>query len=250
MILPSAAASSASPAAGLARIAAASRGQTDAGWLKSWHSFSFGEYHDPARMGFYALRVINDDVVAGGGGFPMHPHRDMEIVTIVLAGELAHRDSLGNGATIKPGDVQRMAAGTGILHSEFNASAQDPVHLLQIWILPKTKGEAPGYAQKHFAPADYENRLRLVASADGREESITINQDLDLYRAHLQAGAAVQWSNRPGHALYLHVAAGAISLNGTAYAAGDAATLLDQGTLDMKATCDSDILLFDQPAKV
>ncbi len=228
------------------------RGGADHGWLKTRHSFSFADYVDPAFMGFGNLRVINEDHIAGGGGFPPHPHRDMEIVTVVLAGELAHRDSLGNSSVIKPGDVQRMSAGSGIRHSEFNASETTPVHLMQIWILPDTEGGTPTYAQKNFSEAELKNRFRLIASHEGRLESVSYQQDMDLYRAVLDKGVEVKWDGRAGRALWLQVAKGAVTITGVDDApielkAGDALAVRWQPQFGILATEGSDLLLFDQP---
>jgi hypothetical protein len=197
------------------------RGRADFGWLDSRHTFSFGQYHDPQHMGFGPLRVINDDRVAPGGGFATHGHSDMEIISYVLDGALEHRDSLGNGSVIRPGDVQRMSAGTGIRHSEFNASKTEPVHFLQIWILPERMGVAPGYEQKNFAPADTQGRLRLVASRQGREGSVSLHRDVDLFAARLGASDAVGFDLKPGRLGWLQVARGEVVLDGEALRPGD-----------------------------
>ena len=221
------------------------RGRSDLGWLDSRHTFSFADYHDPAHMGFRALRVINDDRVAGGGGFGTHPHRDMEIVSVVLDGALQHRDSLGTGSVIRPGDVQRMSAGTGIRHSEFNASPTEPVRFLQIWILPERPGLPPGYEQKAFPAAERRNRLRLVASPDGRDGSLTLHQDVRLYAAALAAGAKVAYAPAAGRHVWVQVARGALTLNGQALREGDGAALSGEPALELAADAEAECLLFD-----
>ena len=225
---------------------AAERGQTRTAWLDSRHSFSFADYIDPAHMGFGPLRVINDDRIAAGGGFPMHPHRDMEIVTYVLDGALAHRDSLGNGSVIRPGDVQRMSAGTGIRHSEFNASQSAPVHLLQIWIVPNAKGLAPGYEQKTFAAAAEPGRLNLIASRDGREGSVTIHQDVDLYAGRLAKGDTTSHAIAAGRGVWLQVARGSVSLDGETLREGDGLAIANPGPLHLAGgDGGGEALLFD-----
>ncbi|SCM78262.1 putative Quercetin 2,3-dioxygenase [uncultured Pleomorphomonas sp.] len=221
------------------------RGHTDAGWLDSHHSFSFGHYFDPEAMGFGPLRVINDDRVAGGGGFPPHPHADMEIVSYVLEGALQHRDSLGTGSVIRPGDVQRMSAGTGIRHSEFNASATDPVHFLQIWILPEADGFAPSYEQTTFGDAELSDRLRLVASRDGRDGALTLHRDVDLYAGRLKAGTEVAHAFASGRLGWLQVARGSVAVNGQTLGEGDGAAMERQASLSIVAGSDAEILLFD-----
>jgi hypothetical protein len=223
------------------------RGRADFGWLDSRHSFSFGSYFDPRHMGFGPLRVINDDRVAGGGGFPTHPHADMEIVTYVIDGALEHRDSLGTGSVIRPGDVQRMSAGTGIRHSEFNASATEPVHFLQIWIIPERKGLAPGYEQKTFAAAAKRDRLCLIGSRAGSDGSLTIHQDVDLYAATLANGATVTHSLREGRNGWLQVARGDVTLDGVALSAGDGVAITSAGSIAIAGTSagDAEVLLFD-----
>ena len=223
---------------------AGARGQTRIEWLDSRHTFSFGEYHDPAHMGFRTLRVINDDRIAPGKGFGTHPHRDMEIVTYVLDGALEHRDSLGNGSLIRPGEVQRMSAGTGIRHSEYNASPSEPVHLLQIWILPERDGLAPGYEQR-AVPADGPGRLRLIGSRDGRDGSVTIHQDVDLYRAQLAPGETAAHALAPDRHAWIHVARGGVQLNGRSLAEGDAAAISGEPRLDLRAEGAAEVLLFD-----
>lgn len=222
-----------------------SRGKANFGWLDSRHSFSFGDYHDPAHMGFGPLRVINDDRVAPGGGFPPHGHRDMEIISYVLDGGLQHQDSLGNGSVIVPGDVQRMSAGAGIRHSEYNASKTAPVHFLQVWIIPEREGIAAGYEQKTFAPQDKQGRLRLVASRDGRDGSVTLHQDADMFATLLGAGQAVSHTLRAGRGAWIHVARGTVSLNGTALGPGDGASLTTPGPLTLDQGHDAEVLLFD-----
>lgn len=224
---------------------AADRGRADFGWLDSRHTFSFGNYRDPAHMGFGPLRVINDDRVAGGGGFPTHPHADMEIISYVLEGALAHKDSLGTGSVIRPGDVQRMSAGTGIRHSEFNASPTEPVHFLQIWILPERAGLAPGYEQMAFPDAEKRGRLRLIGSRDGREGSVTIHQDVDLYATTLAEGDSVAHVIAPGRGGWVQVARGAIRLNGEALGEGDGAAMSSSGALSIEGVSDAEVLVFD-----
>ncbi|MCC2099846.1 MAG: pirin family protein [Hyphomicrobiales bacterium] len=225
---------------------AADRGRADFGWLDSRHSFSFGEYYDPAHMGFGPLRVINDDRVAGGGGFPTHPHRDMEIVSYVLEGALAHKDSLGTGSVIKPGDVQRMSAGTGIAHSEFNASRTDPVHFLQIWFLPERRGLTPGYEQKNFDADSKRDQLRLVASPDGRDGSVTIRSDASLYVSLLGKDATVSHQVAAGRGLWLQVARGSVAVGDITLAEGDGLQVTNERALEIVGkAAESEILLFD-----
>lgn len=197
------------------------RGGANFGWLNSKHTFSFGHYYDPNHMGFGPLRVINDDRVAPGGGFPAHPHSDMEIISYVLEGALEHKDSIGTGSVIRPGDLQRMSAGTGIRHSEYNASKTEPVHFLQIWIVPEKEGLKPGYEQKSFSDAEKRGRLRLIGSRNGRDGSVTIHQDVDLYATLLSKGESVAHELRAGRGGWVHVALGSVSLNGTRLEEGD-----------------------------
>jgi len=220
------------------------RGHFDHGWLNTYHTFSFADYHDPRFMGFRALRVINDDRVAPGQGFGEHRHRDMEIVSYVLEGALAHRDSMGNSGVIRPGDVQRMSAGTGVQHSEFNGSRTDPVHFLQIWILPEIPGSPPGYEQKTFPPETRRGKLRLVGSPDGREGSLTVGQDVAIYASVLETGEEVQHRLAPGRHAWLQVAEGALELNGHRLEEGDGAAVTDEDELDI-AGKGSEFLLFD-----
>lgn len=221
------------------------RGHADHGWLNSYHTFSFADYHDPAHMGFGQLRVINDDRVAPGRGFGTHPHRDMEIISYVLDGALAHKDSMGNGSQMRPGDVQRMSAGTGITHSEFNPSADEPVHFLQIWILPDARGHEPGYEQKHFRAEEKRGRLRLVASREGRDGSVSLNQDVDLYAGLLTTEESLGFEVEVGRDVWVHIARGELMLNGQALAAGDGASLNGPGTLSFSGGKDAEVLLFD-----
>jgi len=223
------------------------RGHANHGWLDTYHTFSFADYYDPAHMGFGPLRVINEDRVEPGRGFGTHGHRDMEIITYVLDGGLQHRDNLGNGSVIRPGDVQRMSAGTGVMHSEFNASERDPVHFLQIWIEPSARGVRPGYEQKHFAAGDNRGTLRLIASPGGDEGSVTIHQDARVYAADLAPDAAVAHRVEPGRRAYVHVARGAVVLNGTPLEAGDGARIVDETALNLSALQESQMLLFDLP---
>ena len=220
------------------------RGHTQLDWLDSWHSFSFDQYYDPKNMGFRTLRVINDDRVAPGEGFGMHPHRDMEILTWVLEGALEHSDSMGNGSVIRPGELQKMSAGRGIAHSEYNQSPSEPVHLLQIWILPNKKGVVPSYEQKSFAK-EVEGKLRLVASPDGREDSIVLLQDAELYIARLKAGQKVNHELIPGRYAWVQVARGNVTLNGIEMKAGAGAGVSEEKKLEIAANDDSEILLFD-----
>jgi quercetin 2,3-dioxygenase len=226
---------------------AAARGRTQIDWLDSRHTFSFGDYHDPTAMGFRVLRVINDDRVAPGGGFPTHGHRDMEIVSYVLEGALEHRDSLGTGSVIRPGDVQRMTAGTGVRHSEFNASRSEPVHFLQIWILPARAGLPPGYEQKPFSERERRGQLRLVASADGREGSVTIHQDATISAALLDPGEHVRHAPSPGRHVYVHVASGGFTVAGEDLEAGDGVALSDEPTIEIAGRSHGEVLLFDLP---
>ena len=223
---------------------AADRGHFDHGWLNTYHTFSFADYHDPRWMGFRSLRVINDDRVAPGQGFGEHRHRDMEIVSYVLEGALAHRDSMGNSGVIRPGDVQRMSAGTGVQHSEFNGSRPDPVHFLQIWILPETPGSPPGYEQKTFPPKTRRGKLRLVGSPDGREGSLTVGQEVTIYASVLEPGEEVQHRLAPGRHAWLQVAEGALELNGHRLEEGDGAAVTDEDELDITGK-GSEFLLFD-----
>jgi redox-sensitive bicupin YhaK (pirin superfamily) len=224
------------------------RGRASFGWLDSRHSFSFGHYHDPAHMGFGPLRVINDDRVAPGEGFPTHPHADMEIVSYVLEGALAHEDSLGTGSVIRPGEVQRMSAGPGIRHSEFNASDKEPVHFLQIWIVPERRGLEPGYEQKSFAAEEKRGRLRLVASRDGRNGSVTIHRDVALYATLLGSGESVTHELAPGRAAWVQVARGSVSIDGTPLGEGDGVAVDSARRLTLTGTDESEVLLFDLPA--
>ncbi len=223
------------------------RGVTRLDWLDSRHTFSFGEYYDPHTMGFSVLRVINEDVVAPRAGFPTHPHRDMEIVTWVLSGALEHRDSLGNGSVIRPGDGQRMTAGTGVTHSEFNHSSNEPVHLLQIWLLPTRSGLVPGYEQLNFAEAQRRGRLRLIASPDGADGSITIHQDARIYTALLEGSDAAEHRLEPGRRAWLQVGRGAVTVNGTPMRQGDGAAIEGESRLTIAAEQESEVLLFDLP---
>ena len=225
------------------------RGKANFGWLDSRHTFSFGNYYDPAHMGFGTLRVINEDKVTPGQGFSTHGHRDMEIISYVLDGGLAHKDNIGNGSVIRPGDVQRMSAGTGILHSEYNASETDPVHFLQIWVLPETNGIAPGYEQTYFAPEEKQGQLRLVGSRDGRKGSVTIHQDLDLFATMLQPHQSVTHSLDIGRIAWIHVANGAVNVNGHTLTAGDGAAVSDETELTLTGIGDTtEVLLFDMAA--
>jgi redox-sensitive bicupin YhaK (pirin superfamily) len=224
---------------------ASQRGHFDHGWLDTQHTFSFARYYDPGQMGFRALRVINEDRVQPGRGFGSHGHEDMEIVTYVLAGALAHRDSLGSGSTLRPGELQRMTAGTGITHSEFNPSDTEPVHFYQIWLEPEREGLEPSYEQKAFPEEERRNWLRLVASPDGREGSLTIRQDARLYLASLDGGRDVRHEVSPGRHAWLQVLRGDVSLNGLPLSAGDGAAVSAESSLMIKADGPSEVLLFD-----
>lgn len=221
------------------------RGHASHGWLESFHSFSFADYYDPEQMGYGALRVINEDWVQPGTGFGMHGHRDMEIITYLLEGKLEHKDSMGTGSIIIPGDVQRMSAGTGVLHSEYNPSRDEPVHLLQIWIEPNVAGIAPSYEQRHIPAAEKRGRLRLIASADGRHESLTIHQDAAVYAALLDGAETAAHPLSLGRRAYVHVARGQARVNGTMLQAGDAAKIADEAAVTLDAAQHAELLLFD-----
>jgi redox-sensitive bicupin YhaK (pirin superfamily) len=225
--------------------AAKARGYADHGWLRSYHSFSFADYYDPAHTSFGSLRVINDDWIAPDKGFGTHAHRDMEIITYVLEGAVAHQDSMGNGSTIRPGDVQRMSAGTGVRHSEFNPSQTEATHLLQIWIVPDETGVAPSYEEKHFDAASKRGQLRLVASKDGREASVRIHQDAQVYAGLLDGTESVRHALAPGRKAYVHVARGSVAVNGTRLSVGDALKMeaVDDIVLDQGEA--AEVLLFD-----
>jgi redox-sensitive bicupin YhaK (pirin superfamily) len=225
------------------------RGRADLGWLDSRHTFSFGHYHDPEHMGVGPLRVINDDRVAPGAGFPTHPHADMEIISYVLEGGLAHRDSIGTGSVIRPGDVQRMSAGTGIRHSEFNASETEPVHFLQIWIIPEKQGLAPGYEQKNFSADSKRGTLRLVGSRDGRDGSVTIHRDVDLYATLPGDGGTVTHELAAGRIGWVQVAQGSATLNGEQLRPGDGVALEAGAKIALTGTSgDAEVLVFDMAA--
>ncbi len=224
---------------------AAARGHTKIGWLDSHHTFSFGDYVDPEHMGFRTLRVINEDRVRPAQGFGTHHHRDMEIISVVLQGELRHRDSLGNGSTLRPGEVQRMTAGTGVEHSEINPSAKDEVHFLQIWIIPERRGLAPGYEQKLFAAPPRPGELTLVAARDGRAGAVTVHQDAEIYLGVMAAGTTVRHAFRPGRAGWLQVASGAVTLNGSRLLPGDGAAIEGESEVTIVATDAAQVLLFD-----
>ena len=229
------------------------RGRAHHGWLDSRHSFSFANYYDPAHMGFRGLRVLNEDRVAPGAGFPTHPHRDMEIVTYVLAGALEHRDSMGNGSIIRAGDVQRMSAGTGVTHSEYNHSPRDPVHFLQIWIQPRERGTEPGYAQAHFAAGatrakaagEKDGALTLVVSENGRDGSLDIGQDVNVSIARLRAGQARAVAIEKGRGLWVQAVSGDVTIDGQRLAAGDGAAIEDLESVQLQAVTDAEALLFD-----
>jgi redox-sensitive bicupin YhaK (pirin superfamily) len=221
------------------------RGHADHGWLDTRHSFSFAGYHDPQHMGFRSLRVINEDFIAPGAGFGTHPHDNMEILTWILEGGLQHEDSMGNGSVIRPGDIQRMTAGTGVTHSEFNASKTEQVHLLQIWIVPEKRGLTPFYEEAHIPEEDRRGRLRLIAARDGRDGAVTIHQNVDLYDALLEAGARLEHHLAPGRGAWVQVARGRINLNGHELGAGDAAAVEEEEILSLESLEPSEVLLFD-----
>jgi redox-sensitive bicupin YhaK (pirin superfamily) len=221
------------------------RGHQDHGWLNSFHSFSFADYYDPKHMGFRALRVINEDYVAAGEGFPTHPHRDMEIITYILSGELAHKDSMGTGSVILPGDVQKMSAGSGVRHSEFNHSKSTPVHLLQIWIVPDKEGIKPSYEQKNFPRAEKLNCLKLVASPDAREGSVSIQQDAELYVSILEKGKFITHELSKSRYAWIQVARGEIEINGKSLSQGDAAAVSEETKITISGREESEFLLFN-----
>ena len=223
------------------------RGFADHGWLKSYHSFSFADYFDPQHVEFGPLRVINEDRVQPGAGFGTHGHRDMEIISYVLSGELAHRDSMGNGSTIRPGDVQRMSAGTGVRHSEYNPSNSKPVHFLQIWITPDATGMAPSYEERHFEAGEKRGRLRLIASPDRAEGSVLLHQDARLYVGLFNGAERATLEVADGRRLYVHVARGAIRANGVELEAGDALKLAETPALTLDEGRDAEVLVFDLP---
>lgn len=221
------------------------RGVAELDWLYSKHSFSFGHYHDPAHMGFGPLRVINEDQVKPGQGFATHGHENMEIISYVLDGALKHEDSIGTGSVIRPGEVQRMTAGTGIRHSEYNPSESDTVHFLQIWIVPEEDGLAPGYEQKEFSDAERRGGLKLVASRDGRDGALTVHQDVDLYASLLNNGETASLRLRDGRRAWIQVARGSVTVNGEALGQGDGAAILDETEITLAATSDAEFLVFD-----
>lgn len=223
------------------------RGSASMGWLQSRHSFSFGGYHDPKHMGFGPLRVINEDHVAAGAGFPTHGHENMEIISYVLAGGLEHQDSTGGGTIIRPGDVQRMTAGAGVRHSEFNASSTDPVHFLQIWIMPDTDGLSPGYEQKHFAMDERRNALRLIGARDGRDGALTVHQDVDVYAGLLGAQPVVH-DTHTDRLIWVQVARGALSVDGERLSAGDGAAIRNVSAITFSDGDDAEVLVFDMAA--
>jgi redox-sensitive bicupin YhaK (pirin superfamily) len=224
---------------------ATERGHADHGWLSSWHSFSFADYYDPRHIQFRALRVINDDTVEPGKGFGTHSHRDMEIVSYVLEGSLAHKDSMGNGSIIRPGNVQRMSAGTGVQHSEFNPSPNERVHFLQIWFLPNVSGIAPGYEERIFADAEKRGRLRLIASPGGSDGSVTIHADASMSAALLDSGERIEKALSTDRSCYIHIARGSASLNGIPLAAGDAAMLAGEKNLILDQGHEAEVLVFE-----
>ncbi len=226
---------------------AGERGYADHGWLKSYHSFSFAAYHDPEHMGFGPLRVINEDRVTGGAGFALHPHKDMEIISYVLSGSLEHRDSMGTGSVIRAGDVQRMSAGSGVLHSEYNHSPDDPVHFLQIWIEPDRRGIAPEYEQTSIAASAMRGKLRLAASPDGRDGSMRINADALMFSALVDGEERLGYEIAPGRRIYLQVVRGGLRANGVALESGDAVKIRDEPRVSIEGGREAELLLFDLP---
>jgi redox-sensitive bicupin YhaK (pirin superfamily) len=223
------------------------RGHADHGWLNSRHTFSFADYHDARHMGFRNLRVLNDDRVEPARGFGTHPHRDMEIISYVLEGGIEHRDSMGTGSVIRPGDVQRMSAGTGVLHSEFNASKTDAVHFLQIWIMPSRRGITPSYEQKTFSTEDKQGRLRVIASQDGRDDSVSLNTDATLYAGVFDAGESAELKLPEGRHAWVQVAKGSVRVNGTELGAGDGAAISGERSVKVEGTTGGEVLVFDLP---
>jgi hypothetical protein len=223
------------------------RGAASFGWLKSRHTFSFGHYYDPKHMGFGPLRVINEDNVAPGRGFDSHGHRNMEIISYVLDGALEHKDSMGNGSVLRYGDVQRMSAGSGVVHSEYNHSKTEGVHFLQIWIEPNVQGGDPGYEEKHFDAASKTGRLRLIASPDGREGSVSMRQDAEIYATILNGGEALTHPLRAGRQAYVHVVRGSVSVNGVALGGGDALKVSEEAQVVLADAVDTEVLVFDLP---
>ena len=223
------------------------RGPTDAGWLKSKHSFSFAHYYDAEHMGFGPLRVINEDEVIAGAGFETHPHNNMEIISYVIEGELAHKDSIGNGSLIKPGDIQLMSAGTGVTHSEFNGSKENPVHFLQIWIMPNVLNQAPGYQQKYFAAKEQQNRFRVVVSPDGEQESLVIKQDARLLVGKFDANLEFGETLDPGRKYWIQTVRGEAKIQGETALAGDGFAIKDETAVQLKIVAPTELLLFDLP---
>jgi redox-sensitive bicupin YhaK (pirin superfamily) len=232
----------------LTKRGAQERGHANHGWLDSFHTFSFADYHDPRHMGFGPLRVINEDRIVGGAGFPAHGHADMEIISYVLDGAIEHKDSMGTGSVIRPGDVQRMSAGRGVVHSEFNASGSEPAHFLQIWIIPRTRGTTPRYDQRHFSDEDKRGHLRLLASPDGTDGSVEIDQDVRLYAARLEAGVTAKHAFVPGRRGWLQIARGRATVNGTPLETGDAVAITDEAELALTGEA-AEVLLFDLPGR-
>ena len=226
-------------------ITSDSRGAADHGWLKSKHTFSFADYHNPQMMGFAKLRVVNEDWIEAGQGFGTHPHRDMEIVTYMIDGALEHKDSMGNGSVIRPGELQRMTAGTGVFHSEFNHSPDEQAHLLQIWILPEKNGLEPGYEQKLFPSDEKQNQWRLVGSRDGRDGSLTIHQDVNLLSTELEQGHELDYAFNGRRRGFMQVVRGTVEVDGNQVSAGDAVATQDQDAISVRAVEDSELLLFD-----
>jgi quercetin 2,3-dioxygenase len=228
-------------------LRSADRGRADHGWLKSFHTFSFADYHNPDWMGYGPLRVINDDRVAPGEGFGKHGHRDMEILTYILTGALEHRDSMGNGSVIRRGDVQRMSAGTGVTHSEFNPSSTEEVHFLQIWLLPEAQRLTPGYEERHFSAAEKRGRLRLIASRDGAEGSVLVHQDARVYAGLFDGAEHAELRLRPGRRAWVQVARGALDVDGVQLSAGDGARTAGAAQLALRGGTDAEVLVFDLP---